>query len=106
MSAAGSVTLGKPTMTHLSETPLLPLSVADPLAPLRVLVANLTTDVTAVAAGIAVLVVAVNGVRYLASGGNPGRQADARAGITAAAAGLAVVLLAGVIVNIVLAAVK
>jgi FtsH-binding integral membrane protein len=68
--------------------------------------ARLTDDVTAVAASIAVLFIAVNGIRWTTSSGNPMRQADARSGLIAALVGLAVAVSANVIVNLILAALR
>ncbi|MDX6287686.1 MAG: Type secretion system pilin [Frankiales bacterium] len=65
---------------------------------------KLTNYVTAIAASVAVLFIAVNGVRWTLSSGNPARQADAKGGLVAAAAGLAIALSANVIVNLVVAA--
>ena len=67
---------------------------------------RLTTYVTAVAASVAVLFIAVNGIRWTMSSGNPGRQAEARAGLLAAVAGLAIALSAGLIVHLVVAALR
>jgi hypothetical protein len=60
--------------------------------------------VTAVAASVAVLFVAINGVRHAASNGNPSKQMEAKAGIVSAAIGLAVTLSADVLVQLVVAA--
>lgn len=67
---------------------------------------RLTADVTAVAASIAMLFIAVNGVKWTISGGNPRRQAEAREGLVAAAVGLAIALSAGLIVSLVVGALK
>jgi len=67
---------------------------------------RLTTYVTAVAASVAVLFVAANGIRWTMSSGNHARQAEARAGLLAAAAGLAIALSAGLIVHLVVAALR
>lgn len=68
--------------------------------------ARLTDYVTAVAASVAVLFIAINGVRWTTSGGNPSRQAEAKAGLAAAVVGLALAVSANLIVNLVLAALK
>jgi hypothetical protein len=78
----------------------------DPLAPVRTLATNLTNDVTGIAAAVAVLFIALNGIRYITAGGNPGRQSEAKSGIAAAAVGLAVALSANVVVHVVLAALR
>ena len=67
---------------------------------------KLTGYVTALAASVAVLFMAINGIRWTMSSGNPMRQTEARSGLVAAAAGLAIALSAGVIVNLVIAALK
>jgi hypothetical protein len=68
--------------------------------------AQLTDYVTAIAASIAVLFIAINGLRWTTSGGNPGRQAEAKAGLTSAVVGLALAVSANLIVNLVLSALK
>lgn len=65
---------------------------------------RLTNYVTAVAASVAVLFIAVNGVRWTMSSGNPAKQADAKNGLTAAGTGLAIALSANLVVNLVVAA--
>lgn len=67
---------------------------------------RLTGYVTAVAVSVAVLFIAVNGVRLILSAGNPRRAADARTGLLAAAAGLAVALSAGLLAQLVVAALR
>lgn len=67
---------------------------------------KLTGYVTAVAASVAVLFMAVNGLRWTMSSGNPSRQAEARNGLVAAAAGLAIALSAGLIVSLIIAALQ
>ena len=67
---------------------------------------KLTGYITAVAASVAILFMAVNGLRWTMSSGNPARQAEARNGLVAAAAGLAIALSAGVIVSLVIAALQ
>lgn len=67
---------------------------------------KLTSYVTAVAASVAVLFMAINGIRWTMSSGNPMRQTEARGGLMAAAAGLAIALSAGLLVNLVIAALK
>ena len=67
---------------------------------------RLTNYVTAIAASVAVLFMALNGIRWTMSGGNPMRQTEARGGLVAAAAGLAIALSAGIIVNLVIAALQ
>lgn len=68
--------------------------------------AKLTDYVTAIAASVAVLFIAINGVRWTTSGGNPSRQAEAKTGLAAAVVGLALAVSANLIVNLVLAALK
>ncbi|GAC1442394.1 MAG: hypothetical protein NVSMB55_12990 [Mycobacteriales bacterium] len=68
--------------------------------------AKLTNYVTALAASIAVLFLAISGIRWTMSGGNPMRQTEARNGLVSAAAGLAIALSANVIVSLVVAALK
>jgi hypothetical protein len=67
---------------------------------------RLTSYVTAIAASVAVLFMAVNGVRWTMSSGHPGKQAEARQGLVAAAAGLAIALSAGLIVSLVVGALQ
>ena len=67
---------------------------------------RLTNYVTAVAASIAILFIAVNGVRWTMSSGNPARQAEAKNGLVAAGAGLAIALSANLVVNLVVAALR
>ena len=67
---------------------------------------RLTNYVTAVAASIAILFIAVNGVRWTMSAGNPARQAEAKNGLVAAGAGLAIALSANLVVNLVVAALR
>jgi type IV secretory pathway VirB2 component (pilin) len=78
-----------------------PLLTADGLTAVKALAAHLADDVTAVAGSVAVLFVAVNGVKWIASSGNASRQFEARAGLTAAAVGLVIVLSANLIVQLV-----
>lgn len=68
--------------------------------------ARLTDYVTAIAASVAILFIAINGVRWTTSGGNPSRQAEAKTGLAAAVVGLALAVSANLIVNLVLAALK
>ncbi len=65
---------------------------------------RLTTYVTAIAASVAVLFMAVNGMRYITSGGNPMKQSEAKSGIVSAGVGLAVALSANVLVQLVVSA--
>ncbi|HVA59543.1 MAG TPA: hypothetical protein VNG13_03275 [Mycobacteriales bacterium] len=67
---------------------------------------RLAGDVAAVAGSIAVLFIAVNGIRWAASNGSPHRQAEARAGLVAAGIGLAVTLSAGLIAGLVTGALR
>jgi hypothetical protein len=67
---------------------------------------RMTNYVTAVAASIAILFVAVNGVRWTMSSGNPSRQAEAKNGLVSAGAGLAIALSANLVVNLVVAALR
>ncbi|HEV7207974.1 MAG TPA: hypothetical protein VGN54_04455 [Mycobacteriales bacterium] len=68
--------------------------------------ARLTDYVTAVAASIAVLFIAINGVRWTSSGGNHVRQAEAKTGLIAAVVGLTLALSANLVVTLVLAALR
>lgn len=72
----------------------------------RSFASRLTTYVTAIAASVAILFIAVNGIRWTMSSGNSARQAEARSGLVAAAAGLAIALSAGLIVHLLVAALK
>src|SRR4051812_22430915 len=74
------------------------------ISQVRSFASRLTNYVTAIAASVAVLFIAINGVRWTVSSGNPARQADAKSGLVAAAVGLAIALSANVIVNLVVAA--
>ena len=65
---------------------------------------HLANYVTAIAATVAVLFIAINGVKYTTAGGNPSRQLEARNGLIAAGAGLAIALSARVIVGLVVSA--
>ncbi len=67
---------------------------------------KLTGYVTAVAASVAVLFIAINGVRWSMSAGSPLRQAEARHGLVAAAVGLAIALSANVVVALVVSALQ
>jgi hypothetical protein len=67
---------------------------------------KLTNYVTALAASIAVLFMAISGIRWTMSGGSPMRQTEARNGLVSAAAGLAIALSANVIVSLVIAALQ
>ncbi|HEV2891255.1 MAG TPA: hypothetical protein VGX28_12850 [Frankiaceae bacterium] len=67
---------------------------------------RLTNYVTAVAASVAILFIAVNGIRWTMSSGNPARQAEAKNGLVAAGAGLAIALSANLVVNLVVAALR
>jgi hypothetical protein len=67
---------------------------------------KLTNYVTALAASVAVLFMAISGVRWTMSSGNPMRQTEARNGLVSAAAGLAIALSANVIVSLVIAALQ
>ena len=76
------------------------------IAEVKSFASKLTGYVTAVAASVAILFMAVNGLRWTMSSGNPMRQTEARHGLVAAVAGLAIVLSANVIVNLVIAALQ
>lgn len=67
---------------------------------------KLTNYVTAIAASVAVLFMAISGVRWTMSSGNPMRQSEARNGLVSAATGLAIALSANLIVTLVIAALK
>ncbi|MHB8342289.1 MAG: hypothetical protein ACYDB7_14145 [Mycobacteriales bacterium] len=60
--------------------------------------------VTAVAASVAVLFIALNGVKYIASSGNTHRQFEAKSGLVTAAVGLAIALSANLVVQLVVGA--
>ena len=85
---------------------ILPLAAPGGIGQVTAFAARLTDYVTAVAASVAVLFIALNGMRWTASSGNPHRQADARSGLVSAVVGLALVLSANLIVNLVLAALR
>ena len=72
----------------------------------RAVVARLANYVTAIAAGVAVLFVAINGVRLTISDGSPIRRQEAKSGLVSALTGLAVALSANVIVQLVVAALR
>lgn len=83
------------------------LAVAGPaggISAVRSFAQRLTNYVTAIAASVAVLFLAINGVRYTISGGNHLRQLEAKNGIVSAAFGLAIALSANLIVSLVIAA--
>lgn|GEM_PF-6034873 len=82
------------------------LAVGSPVGTVQAFASRLANDVTAVAASVAVLFVAINGVRYSLSAGNPARQAEAKAGLVAAAVGLVVALSANLIVQLVVGALR
>jgi hypothetical protein len=67
---------------------------------------KLTNYITAIAASVAVLFMAISGIRWTMSSGNPMRQSEARNGLVSAAAGLAIALSANVIVSLVIAALQ
>lgn len=67
---------------------------------------RLTNYVTAVAASVAILFIAVNGIRWTMSSGNPARQTEAKNGLVAAGSGLAIALSANLVVNLVVAALR
>lgn len=67
---------------------------------------RLTNYVTALAASVAVLFMAISGVRWTMSSGNPMRQSEARNGLVSAATGLAIALSANLIVTLVISALK
>jgi hypothetical protein len=67
---------------------------------------RLTDYVTAIAASVAVLFMAVNGVRYITGAGHPGRQVEAKSGLVAAAVGLAIALSANLLVSLVTGALR
>jgi hypothetical protein len=68
--------------------------------------ARLANDVTAIAGSVALLFLAINGVRFIASNGHPAQQAHARAGLVSAAIGLAIVLSANLLVHLVVSALR
>ena len=74
------------------------------IAEVKSFATKLTGYVTAIAASVAILFMAINGLRWIMSSGNAMRQTEARQGLVAAAVGLAIALSAGVIVNLVIAA--
>lgn len=76
------------------------------IASVAAIAGRLAGYVTALAVSVAVLCIAVNGVRWMISTGNPHRQAEARSGLLAAGLGLAITLSAGLLAQLVIAAVK
>ena len=76
------------------------------IAEVQQFASRLTNYVTAVAASVAVLFIAVNGVRWTMSSGNPAKQAEAKNGLAAAGVGLAIALSANLVVNLVVAALR
>jgi hypothetical protein len=72
----------------------------------RSFAARIANYVTALAATIAVLFIAINGVKYTASNGNPGKQMEAKNGLVSAAIGLAIALSANLVVQLVVAALR
>jgi hypothetical protein len=76
----------------------------DGMAQVKSFADHLANYVTAIAATVAVLFIAINGVKYTTAGGNPSRQLEARNGLIAAGAGLAIALSARVIVGLVVSA--
>lgn len=67
---------------------------------------KLTDYVTAIAASMAVLFIAINGLRWTSSSGNPAKQAEAKNGLTAAIVGLALAVSANLIVTLILTALR
>ena len=78
----------------------------DGMAQVKAFANNLANYVTAIAASVAVLFIAINGVKYTTAGGSPSRQLEAKNGLVAAGAGLAIALSARVIVGLVVAALQ
>lgn len=74
------------------------------IAAVSAIATRLADDVTAVAASLAVLFIAINGVKYIASSGNASRQYEAKSGLVSAAVGLALALSANVLVHLVIGA--
>jgi hypothetical protein len=79
---------------------------SDGIEDVKSFASKLTNYVTALAASIAVLYMAISGIRWTMSGGSPMRQTEARNGLVSAAAGLAIALSANVIVSLVIAALQ
>jgi hypothetical protein len=67
---------------------------------------RLASDVTVVAASVALLFIALNGVKWIASGSSSARQYEARSGLASAAAGLMIALSANVLVHLIVRAVR
>jgi hypothetical protein len=67
---------------------------------------RLASDVTAVAVSVALLFIALNGLKWIASGGSTSRQYEAKSGLGAAAAGLMIALTANVLVHLIVRAVR
>jgi hypothetical protein len=78
----------------------------DGMAQVKAFANNLANYVTAIAASVAVLFIAINGVKYTTAGGNPSKQLEAKNGLVAAGAGLAIALSARVIVGLVVSALQ
>ncbi|MHB2022274.1 MAG: hypothetical protein ACYCO3_02925 [Mycobacteriales bacterium] len=76
------------------------------IAALAAIASRLADYVVAVAASVAVLFIAINGVRLIASAGNPRRQAEARSGLISAAVGLGIALSAGLLAKLLVGALR
>ena len=86
--------------------PAVAWAAPDGIAEVQRFASRLTNYVTAVAASVAILFIAVNGIRWTMSSGNPARQAEAKNSLVAAGAGLAIALSANLVVNLVVAALR
>lgn len=86
--------------------PAVAWAAPDGISEVQRFASRLTNYVTAVAASVAILFIAVNGIRWTMSSGNPARQAEAKNGLVAAGAGLAIALSANLVVNLVVAALR
>lgn len=104
LSVGAVVLLGLVAVLLIGQASGAQAAAAGGIAEVKSFATKLTGYVTAIAASVAILFMAVNGLRWTMSSGNPMRQAEARNGLVAAAAGLAIALSAGVIVNLVIAA--
>lgn len=90
----------------LGATPAGPVGDPVGIEAVKSFAAHLADYVTAVAGSVALLFIVINGIRFSASNGNFTKQAEARAGLVSAAGGLAIVLLANVVVQLVVAALR
>jgi hypothetical protein len=99
-------TVGVLVVALVIAQPLVSWAAAGGIAEVRSFATRLTAYVTTIAASVAVLFIAINGLRWTMSSGNPLRQAEARHGLVSAAAGLAIALSANVLVSLVTSALQ